>query len=239
MRPTGVNPLPPVRAVSPLQPHVMLPRRFHRLRSVLDRRQPDLTVVMEKVNKAHNFSAILRSCDAVGVLEAHAVPPEGGLTLHHDTSGGSAKWIEVHRHPDGTTAIRHLQASGHQVVAAHPADDAVDFREVDYTRPTALLMGAELWGVSEEALAAADLAATIPMVGMVRSLNVSVATALFLYEAQRQRMAGGMYDQCRLPARRYRDLLFEWAYPELAKRYRAQDRAYPELGPDGQLPDSA
>ena len=193
---------------------------------------------MERVNKAHNFSAILRSCDAVGVLEAHAVPPEGGLTLHHDTSGGSAKWIQVQRHPAAAAAIERLQARGHQVVAAHPADDAVDFREVDYTRPTALLMGAELWGVSDEALEAADLAATIPMLGMVRSLNVSVATALFLYEAQRQREVEGMYAESRLPPDRYRDLLFEWAYPELARRYRDQGRAYPELGPDGELPNA-
>ncbi len=210
--------------------------RFERIRRVLDRRQPDLTVVMERVNKPHNFSAILRNCDAAGVLEVHAVPPDHGLTLHHETSGGSAKWMEVHEHPDAPAAIGRLQERGFQVVAAHPTRDAVDFRAVDYTRPTAILMGAELFGVSDEALAATDLTAVIPMVGMVRSLNVSVATALFLYEAQRQREAAGMYaPPSRLEPDRYESILFRWAYPDFALRFDERSLPYPELGPDGKI----
>jgi tRNA (guanosine-2'-O-)-methyltransferase len=212
------------------------PERFRRIRKVLDRRQPDLTVLMERVNKSHNFSAILRNCDAVGVLEAHAVPPEHGLDLHAETSGGTAKWIRVHRHPDGPTAIRTLQGRGFQVVAAHPGPEAMDFRRVDFTRPTALLMGAELFGVSDEALELADVTAIIPMMGMVRSLNVSVATALLLYEAMRQREAAGMYaPPSRLPRDRYRETLFEWAYPELAPRFRERGLSYPPLGGDGEI----
>ena len=191
---------------------------------------------MERVNKSHNFSAILRNCDAVGVLELHAVPPDHGLTLHHETSGGSAKWMEVHEHSDGPAAIHHLQSDGFQVVAAHPAPDAVDFRVVDYTRPTAILMGAELFGVSDEALAVVDRTAVIPMVGMVRSLNVSVATALFLYEAQRQREEAGMYaPPSRMDPERYRRLLFRWAYPDFARRFDERGVPYPELGPEGEI----
>ncbi len=212
------------------------PERYHRIRNVLDRRQPDLTVLMDRVHKPHNFSAILRNCDAAGVLELHAVPPRDGLTLHHETSGGSAKWMEVHEHPDGPAAVDHLQARGFQVVAAHPTDDAVDFRDVDYTRPTAILVGAELHGVSEEALEAADLTAVIPMVGMVQSLNVSVATALFLYEAQRSRAAAGMYmPPSRLETERDRRTLFEWCYPDFARRFRDLALPYPELGEDGEI----
>lgn len=120
----------------------MLPQRFHRLRSVLDRRQPDLTVLMDRVHKEHNLSAILRNCDAVGVLSVHAVVPEGGLTLHHDTSGGTAKWIRIRQHPDVDRALDILGREGMQVVAAQPSETALDYREVDYVRPTALLMGA-------------------------------------------------------------------------------------------------
>jgi len=216
---------------------VIQPERFHRLRRVLARRQPDLTVVMERVNKEHNFSAILRNCDAVGVMEVHAVPPNHGIRLSDETSAGSAKWIEVHRHERATDVIRTLQDDGFQVVAAHPDTRAVDFRQVDFTRPTALLMGAELFGVSDDALALADVTAVIPMVGMVRSLNVSVATALLLYEAQRQREARGMYagDPPRIPEPRFTELLFEWAYPRLARRYRELDLPYPALGPDGEI----
>lgn len=216
----------------------MLPERFHRLRRVLDRRQPDLTLLMERVNKPHNLAAILRNCDAVGILEVHAVPPERGLAVQGDTSGGTGRWIRVQSHPEGPTAIRTLQDSGFQVVAAHPGREAMDFRDVDYTQPTAFMLGAELFGISEPSLALADLSVRIPMLGMAHSLNVSVAASLLLYEALRQREAAGMYDSSRLDPVLRRRLLFEWAYPKLAHRLRQADRAYPELDEEGQiLPD--
>ncbi len=215
----------------------MLPERYHRLRSVLDRRQPDLTVLMERVNKEHNFSAILRTCDAVGVLEAHAVFPERGLKLHRDTSGGTAKWIRVHEHDEGPAAIGRLQQEGFQVIAAHPSPDALDFRAPDYTRPTAFVMGAELHGVSEASLAVVDHTVLIPMLGMVRSLNVSVAAALLLYEVQRQRADAGMYDAPRLDPASHARILFEWCRPELARRLREAGLPYPSLGPEGELPE--
>lgn len=213
----------------------MRPRRFHRLRSVLARRQPDLSVLMEKVNKTHNFSAILRNCDAVGVLDAHVVPPRHGLDLHHGTSAGTKKWIRVHTHPTVEEAVSVLRSDGFTIWAAHPSDDAVDYRDVDFTGPTALMMGAELHGVSAEGLALADGHLMVPMVGMVHSLNVSVATALLLFEAHRQRDAAGMYRESRLPPERFDRTLFEWAYPTLARRYRAEGRPYPELDEDGGL----
>jgi tRNA (guanosine-2'-O-)-methyltransferase len=216
---------------------MITPERFHRLRRVLARRQPDLTVVMERVNKEHNFSAILRNCDAVGILEVHAVPPDHGLRLSDETSAGSSKWIRVHQHPSGVEAVRQLQGRGMQVVAAHPDRRAVDYREVDFVRPTAILMGAELFGVSEEALELADVTAVIPMVGMVRSLNVSVATSLLLYEAFRQRDARGLYDpdHPRLSTEAFQRTLFEWSYPRFARGFRALGLPYPALGPDGEI----
>ncbi len=213
----------------------MRPERFHRLRSVLERRQPDLTVLMESVHKSHNFSAILRNCDAVGVLEVHAVPPEGGLPIHHHTSAGTKKWIRVHLHGGVGEAVAHLRGKGLTVVAAHPSDDAVDYREVDLTCPTALLVGTELRGVSDEALALADRHVVIPMAGMVHSLNVSVATALLLYEAMRQREAAGMYDASRMDPDEFDRTLFEWAHPTAAALCREEGRPYPALGPDGDM----
>ncbi len=213
----------------------MLRERFHRLRSVLDRRQPDLTLLMERVNKEHNLSAILRNCDAVGVLEVHAVPPDEGLTLHHDASGGTAKWMKVRRHPGVTAAVEHFRERDFRIVAADAGEGAVDYRELDYTEPTALLMGAELYGVSPEARGLADARAGIPMMGMARSLNVSVAASLLLYEAYRQRERAGLYDESRLTPERYRRILFEWAYPRFARRYREAGMAYPPLGDDGEI----
>jgi tRNA (guanosine-2'-O-)-methyltransferase len=214
----------------------MRPERFLRLRSVLDRRQPDLTVLMERVSKEHNFSAILRNCDAVGILDVHAVAPERGLKLHHETSGGTAKWMRVHRHVDARSAIATLRNAGFQLVAAHPGDGARDFRRIDYTRPTAVLVGAERFGLSDAALAEVDVTAAVPMMGMARSLNVSVAVSLFLFEAYRQREDSGLYaPPSRMPPERYRRILFEWAYPDFAKRFRARSLPYPELGPEGEI----
>jgi tRNA (guanosine-2'-O-)-methyltransferase len=217
----------------------MRPERFRRLRSVLARRQPDLTVLMDRVHKSHNFSAILRNCDAVGVLEAHVVIPEGGdLALHHGTSAGTKKWVRVAYHHEVSAAIGHLKSNGFAVVAAHPSSDAIDYRELDYTRPTALTLGAELHGVSDEGLELADALVSIPMMGMVHSLNVSVASSLLLFEAARQRAAAGMYDESRLSPEAFDERLFEWSYPSLARVRREDGRPYPRLTPDGDiLPD--
>ena len=211
------------------------PDRYRKIRSVLDRRQPDLTVLMERVNKSHNFSAIVRNSDAAGVLEVHAVPPESGLPVHHHTSGGTTRWVEVLHHPTVTAAAAHLKEAGFTIVAAHPQEDAQDYREVDFTRATAIMVGAELDGVSEEALEVADELVVIPMKGMVRSLNVSVAASLLLYEAVRQRESAGLYGSSRLSEERYRTLLFEWAHPRIAEWCRKEGVPYPALNDEGEL----
>ena len=126
----------------------MTPERIARLRQVLDRRQPDLTVVTDFVHKQRNLSAIVRNCDAVGVMEMHAVLGEEEYRSYRGTAMGSQRWVRVRRHPDIGTALAPLKAEGVQIVAAHLDDSAVDYREVDYTLPTALLLGAEKKGAS-------------------------------------------------------------------------------------------
>ena len=211
----------------------MTPERFDRIREVLTARQPDLTVLMERVNKTHNFSAILRNCDAVGILSAHAVVPDKGIDLHHATSAGTAQWVQVRTHEDTGSAVQALRDEGFTILAAHVSDRAVDYREVDYTRPTALMMGAELYGISDEGLEAADQHVVVPMRGFVRSLNVSVATALLLFEAHRQRSEAGMYDASRLDPATFDKLLFEWTYPREARIFRERAEPYPALAEDG------
>jgi tRNA (guanosine-2'-O-)-methyltransferase len=216
-------------------------RRFHRLRRVLDRRQPDLTVLMENVHKPHNLAAVLRTCDAVGVFEAHAVTPDATRpALHRAVTSSAGKWLRVRPWSGLGAASDHLHGAGFQLVAAHPSAGAVDFRSLDYTRPTALVLGQEKHGVTAEAVARADRLVVIPMLGMVPSLNVSVAAAVILFEAQRQRTAAGLYRESRLDAELYRTTLFEWAHPVLAERCRAAGMPYPPLdeggGVAGQVP---
>jgi len=196
----------------------MTPERKARIEQVAARRQTDLTVFMERVHKAHNVAAILRTCDAVGVMEAHAVPPEGGIPPLNHTAQGAQRWVKLQRHHDARDGLRQLKASGHQIYAAHFSDAAVDFREPDYTRPTVIVMGTEKFGVSEEALSECHGEIIIPMIGMAQSLNVSVATALILYEAQRQRQLAGLYEPKSLEEQPFKSLVEQWIERELVRR---------------------
>lgn len=213
----------------------MTPERFSKLKAVLLKRQPDLTVLAEGVHKSHNVSAVLRTCDAVGVHRLHAVTPEGEVERRHMLSGGASRWVDVVVHRDIETAVAALKTGGWRLAAAHSSPEAVDFREIDYTRRTAIILGTELYGPSEHALRAADVAIRVPMHGMVESLNVSVAAAVILLEAERQRTAAGMYDESRLEPAELTSTLFEWAYPEIAARCRARGLGYPPLDDDGNL----
>ena len=215
----------------------MTPQRFARLCATLARRQPDLTVLMDNVGKAHNFSALMRSCDAVGVHEVHGVWPSARSRPSGLTSSGAEKWLTITIHAGIAQAISELRKQSLQVVAAHIGPNAVDYREVDYTRPTAIVLGAELDGVSDAALAQADAHIAIPMQGMVDSLNISVAAAVILFEAQRQRRDAGLYRECRLPQAVYTRTLFEWAHPQVAQYCQRHGIAYPRLDEHGTICD--
>ena len=119
------------------------------------------------------------------------------------------------------------------MVAAHLSDESKDYRALDYTRPTVLVVGTELFGVSDIALAAADQQVKIPMMGVTQSLNVSVACAIVLYEAMRQRQAAGMYGQNRLDYALLSKQRFEWLHPKIAEFCRQHGLEYPEMDEEG------
>lgn len=217
----------------------MTPQRYRRICEILDRRQPDLTVIMDGVHKPHNIAAIIRTCDAVGILDVYSVLPTTRARSAAGTAMGSQRWVQAHRYDDGVTAIRALQQQGVQVLAAHLSDQAVPYREIDYTRPTALLLGTEKFGVNQDSAAAVDQHVVIPMMGMVESFNVSVAAAIILAEACEQRRKAGMYDQPRVDAARYKSLVFQWGHEKIAALCDAQGVPYPELDEDGQVIDGA
>lgn len=218
----------------------MTPERYQRLRAVLDRRQPDLTVITDNVHKGRNLSAIVRTADAAGIAEMHAVIDDKDYKAFRGTAMGSHSWVAVSRHRDIAALIKELQGDGYQVLAAHLDADSVDYRQPDYTRPTAILLGAEKRGVSAEACALADAHITIPMMGMVQSYNVSVAAGIILSEAQYQRDQQGLYDRPRLDEQTYRQTLFEWAHPQVRDFCRENDLDYPALREeDGEIAEPA
>ncbi|MDN0028982.1 MULTISPECIES: tRNA (guanosine(18)-2'-O)-methyltransferase TrmH [Serratia] len=219
----------------------MSPERYARICEMLATRQPDLTVCLEQVHKPHNVSAIIRTADAVGVHQVHAVWPTTRMRTLVSSAAGSNSWVSVKTHRSIGDAVGHLKAQGMQILATNLSARAVDFREVDYARPTCVLLGQEKTGITEEALALADQDIVIPMIGMVQSLNVSVASALILYEAQRQRQNAGLYrrDNSMLDEEEQQRLLFEGGYPVLANVAKRKGLPRPQIDEQGQVVASA
>jgi len=214
----------------------MTPRRRKTINRVLDLRQPDLTVITERVIKERNLAAIVRTCDAVGVPEVHCVQSKELYRTYRGTSASAQKYVDVHLYDDVSAPIALAKGQrGMQVVAAHLSATAVDFREIDFTQPTALLMGTEIDGVAADTVDQCDANIIIPMMGIVESFNVSVACAIILAEAQRQRQAKGFYDHPRLSETHRQRLFFKWAYPRMAAYCDENGIAYPPLDQHGEL----
>ncbi len=168
----------------------MTERRKEKILSVLRHRQPNLTVVMENIHDPHNVSAMLRSSDAVGVLEVQLVyTSEKFPRLGKKSSASATKWVTRRKFASIRECYDRLHEEGFRIYATHLGADAVSLYELDLTAKVALVFGNEHAGVSEEAAALADGNFLIPMTGMIQSLNVSVACAVTLYEAFRQRQA--------------------------------------------------
>lgn len=215
----------------------MRENRLARIKQLLSNRQPDLTILMDQVHKPHNLAAVVRTADAVGIGEVHAVRAEGQINRCGGTAMGSDRWVQVHRYETFSDSIEVVKAQGMQVLAAHFSDRAIDFRRVDYTQPTCVLLGAEKYGVTEQAADAADHHVLIPMLGMVQSLNVSVANAVILYEAQRQREQAGMYGKCKLEPSVVDRLCFEWLHPKVTQFCKKHGLRYPILDENGEISD--
>ena len=212
----------------------MTPQRIARLRQVLEQRQPDLTVVTDFVHKQRNLSAIVRVCDAVGIGKIYPVLGDEDYTAFRGTAMGSHNWVEVCPRRSVVQALTPLAQQGYQLVGAHPGPDSVDFRELDYTVPTAVVLGAERRGLSAQGRALVQPVA-IPMSGMIASLNVSVAAGIILSEVQRQRQVAGLYSTRRIEQDLYDRLFFEWGHPQVAQFCRERKLRYPALNSEGEI----
>jgi tRNA (guanosine-2'-O-)-methyltransferase len=176
------------------------PSREQKIRSAIRQSQPDLTVVLENIFDPLNISAVLRSCDAVGVREVFVVYTKKyldkrGLVLGKRTSGGTFKWMDVYVFEDLAECFRRVRERYGRILATSLGERSQSLYDIDLVQPTALLFGNEDEGVSAEALALCDGNFTIPQVGFAESLNISVACAVTLFEARRQRAAQGFYDE--------------------------------------------
>lgn len=185
--------------------------RHKRVADVLGRRQDDLTLVLSHIHDPHNVSAIYRSCDAFGVSRVRLYyAREAFPELKRKTSASARKWVETERHDDAGKMFERLRAEGFTVIATSFREDAVPLWDFNFLKPTAIIVGNEHAGVEDELLNGADSLLYVPMQGMIQSLNVSVAAAVILAEASRQRRAAGYYDAPRMRPDLYAERLASW-----------------------------
>ena len=195
--------------MSKIIPQCRTPERKQRMLGVLQHRQPDLTLVLANIHDPHNVSAIYRSCDAFGVQAVHLYYTDTPFpVLSRKSSASARKWVESVRHADAASLKESL--GDMQILATMCTPSAKPLREWDFTRPTAIIMGNEHSGVDENLLPLATGQLYIPMHGMIQSFNVSVAAAIILAEAARQRELAGMYATPQLPPDELESRLNSW-----------------------------
>lgn len=198
----------------------MTPERYTKLTTVAGRRQPDLAVVLENVFDPHNISAVMRTCDSVGIQDVYVLNTR--IPRHEKwgrrSSSSSAKWLTVHQFENFEVCMQELRRRYQKVLTACIEPNAVNMYDIDFTQSVALVFGNEHSGCSPEMVGAADGSFVIPQMGIIQSLNISVACAVTVYEALRQRMAAGLYDVRRLNDENYYALLDSWAVDEAVRQ---------------------
>ncbi|MCX6561793.1 MAG: RNA methyltransferase [Candidatus Aminicenantes bacterium] len=188
------------------------PERLARIKSVLGFRQPDLRIVLERIDNPHNASAVLRTCDAAGIMAIDVIGSgDDPMPINNAITTRADKWLKVDFHPTTEACLAGLKKQGFAVAVTHLGPDSVPYTSLDFTRPTAVVFGGERDGISEAALVAADHKIKIPMFGMVQSLNLSVSVGIIVYEAIRQRLGSGFFDNPRLSPAELEDYLDRWS----------------------------
>ncbi len=196
----------------------MTDERLEKIENVLSKRQSDIAVIMEEIHDPHNIAACLRSCDSVGVQSVYIIlaPEENSKTrlgqkkMGVRASASAVKWLDIHYFDTVEECYAEVRKKYDFIYTTHLATDSVSLHELDMTKSIALVFGNESEGVSEKALALADGNFIIPQVGMIQSLNISVACAVTVYEAYRQRMEAGFYESSRMPKAEYDEIHSRW-----------------------------
>ncbi|RYY69635.1 MAG: RNA methyltransferase [Chitinophagaceae bacterium] len=194
----------------------MTEERSKRLNDVLDKRQPGLTVVLENVQDPHNISAVMRTCDAVGIQDIYILNTQ--IAKHKKwgarSSSSAAKWLTIHQFEDVQQCFAELRKRFEKIYTTHLSSDATGLHQIDFTKNVALVFGNEHGGVSEETIALSDGNFIIPQVGIIKSLNISVACAVSVYEAFRQKQLAGHYDNPQLTNEIRTDLAQSWGFQD-------------------------
>lgn len=170
------------------------PNKLSLFERIAAERTRHVTVVLEDIYQPHNASAVVRTCDLLGVQDIHIIENRNKYTLNPDVTLGSSKWTDMHRyrgHADNSLAcMERLRAAGYAIVATTPHNDNATPATIELERPLAFCFGTELTGLSDVVMRHADIHMRIPMYGFTESYNISVSAAITLYTVMERLRAG-------------------------------------------------
>jgi tRNA (guanosine-2'-O-)-methyltransferase len=187
--------------------------RWDRINEVLDKRTQHITVVLEDIYQPHNASAVLRSCDGFGIQDVHIIENKNEFDASSQITIGADQWLSLHRynqqnHDNVSDCFQNLRSQGFQIVATTPHENDHNLNQLDISKPTALVFGTELEGVTDQVMQQADAFVKIPMSGFSESFNISVSAAICLYDTS-TRLRQSDIDWELKPETR-EELLLEW-----------------------------
>ncbi len=195
----------------------MTPERRNKLLQVLHKRQEGLCVVLENIHDPHNMFAVMRTCDAVGIQDVYIIntkiPSKKKIGMH--SSSGAVKWLTKHIYQDIAECMTEVKKKYETIAATHFATSSKSLYELNFLKSTAFVFGNEHKGLSDEILEYTNTNFIIPQVGIIESLNISVACAVSIYEAYRQRESAGMYAERNLNNEQYETLKKSWGFTRL------------------------
>lgn len=176
----------------------MQKKRLQKFEKVARYSQKSISVILENIYDTHNIGAVLRTCDSIGIRHIYLINTENSginelVTLGKRSSMGTRKWIEVEYFRNWDDCISKVRQNHQMILGAYLGQNTQSVYSCDLTQNIAIMLGNEKDGLSEEAISHCDQLLFIPQVGMAESLNVSVAAAVILYEAYRQRSLKGYY----------------------------------------------
>ena len=191
----------------------MTPERENKLKKVIATKQSNLTIIMENIDDPHNISACLRSCDAVGVKEVYILDSNKYTAerLGKKSSASATKWLDIHKFTDIDKCFAAVRAKYDKIFTTHLSAESKTLHELDLSASVALVFGNEKDGVTQDALDRSDGNFIIPQYGLIQSLNISVACAVSLYEALRQRTNAGMYENGPMTVKEQEAMFMDWA----------------------------
>lgn len=208
--------------------------RWERINEVLDQRTGHISVVLEDIYQPHNASAVLRSCDGFGIQDIHVIENNNEFDASSQITIGADQWLTINRYntpniDNVSDCFNRLRQKGYKIVATTPHEDDFNLNELDIIKPTALVFGTELEGVTDQVKEQADAFVKIPMSGFSESFNISVSAAICLYDLTTRLRESDL--DWKLNPNRREELLLEWvkksikAGDQLAEKWLAEHRS--------------